>query len=204
MSNQKKELGRRKFIRNLSLSVVGSNVSKNDFNLKKTITINGVENDFMLKKGLTYFNTGSLGPSPKRVFDKVFDVTKKLEEDPVSNNWGQLGREADEVREEIAKYINADKEEVILTRNTTEGMNLVAGGLKLEKGDEIITSTDEHYGGEVGWEFLEKYHGVIIKKIDFPKENITSNEVVKLVKEQISPRTKVCSLMDVSTITGMR
>lgn len=216
MSNSKREFNRRKFIRNISLGVVGTGLAypafSNDLRNSSFFTADldlpysliSPRSGLMLRSGLSYFNTGSLGPSPKVVFDKVCEITKKLEQDPVGNNWGPLGKKANAVREQIANYINADKEEIILTRNTTEGMNLIAGGLQLKNGDEVLTSTDEHYGGVAGWEFLEKYHGVKIKKIEFPKENITTDQVISIIQNQISPRTKVCSLMDVSTITGMR
>ncbi len=213
MDNLKKDFDRRKFIKNISLGIAGIGLSQSAFpkniddlvNLETSIVPNSnIRSEFMLQPGLSYLNTGSLGPSPTTVFNKIFETTKKLELNPVGNNWGPLGKEADMVREQIANYLNADKDEIILTRNTTEGINLIANGLKLKAGDEIITTTDEHYGGVVGWEFLERHHGVIVKKIDFPKEDIDTDQVLSLVKKQLSPKTKVCSFMDVSTVTGMR
>lgn len=206
---------RRNFLKAISLGLIGSGFSHPLYSnpLKKAFPLSdftenaNIRNDFMLKNGLSYFNTGSLGPSPKKVFQKVSEITKVLEENPVGNNWGSLGKEADKVRTQIAQFINAnDHDEIILTRNTTEGMNWITNGLqlKLKPNDEILTTTDEHYGGVAGWEFLEKYHQVKVKRIHFPKENLTTDQVLSIVKKNLSPRTKVCSFMDVSTITGMR
>ncbi|MEW7277410.1 aminotransferase class V-fold PLP-dependent enzyme [Aquimarina sp. 2201CG1-2-11] len=209
------QVNRRKFIQKISLSTVGvglgycglantSSTLSTIPTISKTSLLKDVRSEFMLQPGLQYFNTGSLGPSPKKVLNKVWETMQTLELDPVGNNWGPIGRQANEVREQLANYINADTEEIILTRNTTEGMNMIAAGLSLQEGDEVITSTDEHYGGQAGWEFLEKYKGIKIRRVNFPKENITTDQVISLIEKQITPQTKVCSLMDVSTITGMR
>lgn len=204
---------RRKFLRNISLGTLGAGLGLKAFAAPKNVlpnnllpgwTNNKIRQQLMLQPGLQYFNTGSLGPSPKVVFDKVIEVARKLELNPVGQNWGKLGVMADEVRQQIAEYIHASKEEIIMTRNTTEGMNLVAQALQLKPGDEVITSTDEHYGGQAGWEFLEKYKGIKIRRVKFPQGNATTQKVTELIKKQISPRTKVCSLMQVSTVTGMR
>ncbi len=215
MSILKREVNRRNFIQKISLSTVGvglgycglantHSVPLSTQKISETVAVKDVRGEFMLQPGLHYFNTGSLGPSPKKVLNKVWETMQAIELDPVGNNWGPIGRQANEVREQLANYINADTEEIILTRNTTEGMNMVAAGLSLQEGDEVITSTDEHYGGQAGWEFLEKYKGVKIKRVHFPKENITTDQAITLIEKQITSRTKVCSLMDVSTITGMR
>ncbi len=217
MNNSKPNVNRRSFIEKLSLGTMGiglisnklsaSSVSKtNDYNSLtiKTEVNKDIRKEFLLQPELSYFNTGSLGPTPKVVLDKVWQTIQSLELDPVSNNWGPLGNQANDVREQIAKYINADKEEILLTRNTTEGMNLIASGLALKEGDEIITSTHEHYGGQAGWEFLEKYKGIKIRRVEFPEKDTSTDQIIELIKQQITPRTRVCSLMDVSTITGMR
>jgi len=213
MSHSNKGVSRRKFIQKISLGTAGVGLSYKALStplmlhsgFEKNPTDNkDIRNELMLQSGLYYFNTGSLGPLPRIVCDKVWQNMQLLELDPVSNNWGYLGNQANDVRKKLADYINADLEEIILTRNTTEGMNLIAEGLSLQEGDEVITSTDEHYGGQAGWEFLEKYKGIKIHRVEFPKGNITTDQIIEFIKEQITPRTRVCSLMDVSTITGMR
>ncbi len=213
MGHFKKGVNRRRFIEKVSLGTLGIGLSYKALSassisqstIPETSSIGkDIRNEFMLQSGLSYFNTGSLGPLPRIVCDKILQHMQLLELDPVSNYWGPLGNQANDVRKQLANYINASTEEIILTRNTTEGMNLIASGLSLRAGDEVITSTDEHYGGQAGWEFLEKYKGIKIKRVEFPRKNLTTDQVIEFIKEQITPRTRVCSLMDVSTTTGMR
>ncbi|TQV88226.1 aminotransferase class V-fold PLP-dependent enzyme [Aliikangiella coralliicola] len=215
MTKLKNKLNRRNFIRNISYSALGvslglpaSSASNQNpsisNNLKEPHKTYRIKDHLMLQPGLSYFNTGSLGPTPQIVLNTVNEVTQLLEQNPVENNWGKLGRTADNVRNLIADYINANREEILLTRNTTEGMNLIAGGLQLKPGDEIVTSTDEHYGGLAGWKFLEKYHGVKVVNIEFPKHNITPELIIEKIKKSLTSRTRVCSFMDISTVTGLR
>lgn len=209
----KNNTDRRNFIRNISLGIIGTGLTTPAFSENKILThnkilplnhLNNLPEELLLENGLSYFNTGSLGPTPLRIIDKIREINFELESNPVGKNWGKIGNMADTTRELIASFINAEKEEIFLTRNTTEGLNLLAMGLQLSKNDEIITTTDEHEGSLAGWNFLEKYYQVKVKRIAIPRDNISKERVIELIKKEITPQTKVCSFMDVSTITGMR
>ncbi|MDG1858940.1 MAG: aminotransferase class V-fold PLP-dependent enzyme, partial [Emcibacteraceae bacterium] len=84
-----------------------------------------VRNQLMLKPGLVYLNTGTLGPAPQLVFDKVTMLMKRLEANPAAENFGPMGQEMEKVRGKIASFLGANEDEIILTRNTTEGINTV-------------------------------------------------------------------------------
>jgi selenocysteine lyase/cysteine desulfurase len=130
-------------------------------------------------------------------------MIRQLEMDPVSENWGPLGNQMELVRKKVADFINADVQEVLLTRNTTEGLSLIGQSLDLAKGDEILTTTLEHGGGEVGLEFLQKTKGAVIKKIELPMPTQSVEEVVKTIEKNITPKTKLVMLSHVNTVTGM-
>ena len=108
-----------------------------------------VRKQLLIPTDRIYLNTGSLGPSPLVVIDSVSSLTRQLEMNPVGENWGALGNQMEAVRKKVANFVNAGLEEILLTRNTTEGLNLIGQSLNLNKGDEILTTTDEHGGGEV-------------------------------------------------------
>ncbi len=94
-----------------------------------------VRKEFLLNPDLVHLNCGSVGAIPRLVIDAVAAYMRELEGNPVHNTWGGLGSGMEEVRARAAEFLGAAKEEVALTRNTTEGMNAVATGLKLKKGD---------------------------------------------------------------------
>jgi selenocysteine lyase/cysteine desulfurase len=122
---------------------------------------------------------------------------------PVRENWGPLGNQMELVRKKVADFIHADVEEIVLTRNTTEGLNLVAQSLPLNEGDEIITTTLEHGGGEVGLDYLVKTKGAVLKKIELPLPGRSVQEIVTAIENNITSKTKMLMLSHVNTVTGM-
>ncbi|MCB0633633.1 MAG: aminotransferase class V-fold PLP-dependent enzyme, partial [Lewinella sp.] len=140
----------------------------------------------------------------RQVVDQVSTAMHELESNPVVNNWGGLGNRMEAVRSKVADFIGATKEEIILTRNTTEGINLVGSCLDLQPGDEILTTDHEHGGGENGLFYLTETKGAIVKKVEMPLPAESPEQIVELIKNAIGERTKVVMLSHVSTITGMR
>lgn len=162
-----------------------------------------VRNQLLVPSNRIYLNTGSLGPCPVHIIDAIHANTRQLEMNPVGENWGPLGNQMELVRKKVADFIHADDEEIILTRNTTEGLNLIAQSLQLSEGDEIITTTLEHGGGEVGLDFLVATKGAILKKIELPLPGNSVEEIVKAIEKSITPKTKLVMLSHVNTITGL-
>ena len=162
-----------------------------------------VRKQLLIPTDRIYLNTGSLGPSPLVVIDSVSSLTRQLEMNPVGENWGALGNQMEAVRKKVANFVNAGLEEILLTRNTTEGLNLIGQSLNLNKGDEILTTTDEHGGGEVGLEFLSQTKGAAIRKFAMPIPSKSLDEVIQMVGKSITPKTKLVMLSHINTSTGM-
>jgi selenocysteine lyase/cysteine desulfurase len=165
-----------------------------------------VRKEFLLNPGLVHLNTGSLGATPRRVLDAVAGWMYEVEGDPVSNVFGPLGHRMEDVRKKAADFLGANLDEVVLTENTTSGMNAVAQALlrSLKPGDEVLTTNHEHPGGSVCWEYLAKHHGVKIVTIAMPAPAKDKGQILDLVARHITPRTRVCSFSHVETITGLR
>ncbi len=162
-----------------------------------------IRRQLLVPEGRAYLNTGSLGPSPRAVLEAVTNAMWTLERNPVSENWGPLGVQMEQVRNKVADFIHADKKSVLLTRNTTEGLTLVCQVLPLKEGDEIITTTLEHGGGEVGLEYLVKTRGAKLIKVELPLPPDDPAAILKVIESAITPRTRLIMLSHVNTITGM-
>lgn len=162
-----------------------------------------VRSEFLLNPDLVHLNCGSLGATPRLVLDAVSSYMYELEGNPVSNMWGPMNQALEAVRQRGADFIGADPDELVLTRNTTEGMNQVATGLDLKPGDEILTTNHEHGGGMVCWQHLAKRYGVKVKYLHLPVPVKSAEQLLQLIDDQITKRTRVCSFMHVDTITGM-
>lgn len=163
-----------------------------------------VRRSLLLPDNMAYFNTGTLGPSPGFIIDKVCATMRELEANPALGNTGPIGSKMDQTRVNIAKFIGADVDEIILTRNTTEGINTVCGGLELEAGDEILTTNQEHGSAENGLDYLVLTKGAVLKKFEMPTPAKNKQQIIDLVEENITSRTKLLMLSHVITVSGLR
>jgi cysteine desulfurase/selenocysteine lyase len=84
----------------------------------------------------------------------------------------RVTQECEEARKVIAKFLNASrKEEIVFTRNTTEGINLVANSLGLKKGDAVLISDKEHNSNLIPWLVLSKKQGIELKIVHSNEDN---------------------------------
>lgn len=152
---------------------------------------------------LVYLDSASTSQKPKVVIDAVKNFYEK-ENANIHRGIYALSEKAtinyEEVREKVAKLINANcEEEIIFTKGTTESLNLLAYSLDLQKGDEIILTEMEHHSNLVPWQQLAKRKGVVVKYIPINKEGILDLDVFKKL---LTERTKVVSVVHVSNVLG--
>jgi selenocysteine lyase/cysteine desulfurase len=157
---------------------------------------------FLFKDGLVMMNNGTVGPMPKPVFNTLMKYFRTQVTNPF-DVYNYIPRKKEEVRYKLAQFVNASPDEVVITRNTTEGMNFVANGLDMKEGDEVLLSTMEHPGGTHPWRLKEKRFGIKIKQvpIGLPPKNV--NEIVNAFEKAITPRTKVISISHTVYISGL-
>jgi cysteine desulfurase / selenocysteine lyase len=113
----------------------------------------------------------------------------------------EVTRRCDQSRTSIAKFFNAKKkEEIVFTRNTTEGINLVAHSLGLQRGDVVLISDKEHNSNLIPWQMLAKRQGVCIKIIPSNPDNTFNVDVYeKMLDEQV----KLVSIGYTSNLDGV-
>src|SRR3990167_7414848 len=154
---------------------------------------------------LVYLDNAATSQKPKEVIDIMNDYYKSYNAN-VHRSIHQLGEEAtakfEEAHEKIAGFINAGSyQNIVLTKNTTESLNLVAysltGGLK--KGDEIVISQMEHHSNFVPWQQLAKQRGLKLKFIKINKNGELDNDSIN---QNITKKTRIVSLTHVSNVLG--
>jgi isopenicillin-N epimerase len=131
--------------------------------------------EFLIPADEAFFNTGTLGASPKVVLQAVIDHMTQV--DATLAHWDYKPEHPDyftgyrpetDLRAKLAALIGATAEEIALTQNATVGMNYVANGLPLEPGHEVILTNLEHPGGRMGWELKSKRYGIYVKQVTVP------------------------------------
>lgn len=175
-----------------------------DFSLDFAADWGAVRAQFVLPPELVYMNNGSLGPCPGHVLNESVRAWQQLETDPVGEGFGPLLKQAEEVRAKAAAFLGCATEEMALTRNTTEGMNTVAQGLRLRPGQRVLTTDHEHPGGFLCWEYYAKRDGVAIDQVKLPAQPQDADQIAALFKAKLRPETRVVSLSHVTFSTGLR
>jgi selenocysteine lyase/cysteine desulfurase len=157
---------------------------------------------FIFQDGLIMMNNGTVGPMPKPVFNTLIKTFKVQATNPF-DFYNYFPQKKEAIRTKLAAFINAGPEEVVITRNTTEGMNFVANGLDMKAGDEVLISSLEHPAGIHPWRLKAKRFGIIVKEVplDVPPKN--SADIVQAFKNAITPRTRIISLSHTVYLTGL-
>jgi cysteine desulfurase/selenocysteine lyase len=157
-------------------------------------------------KPLVYFDNAATTQKPKSVIDTI----RRYYEDENANihrGVHTLSQEAttayEQAREKIARFINTPhSRQVIFTRGTTDGINLVAssyGRKNLKAGDEIILSAMEHHSNIVPWQLIAEQVGATIRVIPMnDRGELLMDEYDRLLSE----RTKIVSVVHVSNSLG--
>lgn len=162
-----------------------------------------VKSEFSMEKGLYYFNNASLGPCPNLVVDATNQFRALLDGFPSRYMWGGWQDEKEAVRQKVAAMFSADKEEIALIHNTTEGMNLVAHSIELGPGDEVILADHEHPSGTVPWQHWSEIRGFKIVKPKLPILPESKEDIISVYRKAITPKTKVISMVHGTNTNGM-
>lgn len=171
--------------------------------------VNEIRNDFPILsktingKSLIYFDNGATTQKPKQVIESL---VKYYSEQNANIHRGvhTLSRDAttlfENARKTVAQFIGADETELIFTSGTTDSINILAMGLNLKPGSEIIVTEMEHHSNILPWQlWCEKNNGVL-KIIPI---NIDGTLQVEKLNELISPKTAIIALAHVSNTLGV-
>ena len=152
----------------------------------------GVRDQFPLTRNRVYFNNGTIGPSPHPVLVAVRQAMNDLDTRGEYDGW-------ETARPKIAKLVNADAAEISLTHNVTEGINIVAQGLPLKRGDEVIMTTHEHAGNALPWLNRMRLDGIVIKTV---KPATTAEENLNRINDRLSTSTRVIAIPHITCTAG--
>jgi selenocysteine lyase/cysteine desulfurase len=153
-----------------------------------------IRKQFALEPDLAYFNTGGLGPSPYPVIEAVNRSMAELE------RVSETGREQfDEIRRKLCLFLNCEADELGFTHNTTEGINIIARGLGLKSGDEVLITTHEHVGGAMPWFALAQDEGIVVRTFE---PGSGQRDTLDVLASSLTPKTRVISISHITCTTG--
>ena len=148
-----------------------------------------MRDDFLLDPATAHLNHGSYGACPRPVLDAYRAWHRELERNPIELIARRLEGLLDGVRAELAAYVGADAADLALAPNVTTALNAVIRSLRLEPGDEVLTTRHEYGGLKRTWAFV----GARLVEVE-PEELAGS----------IGPRTKALYTSHISSATALR
>ncbi len=151
-----------------------------------------VRQAFPLRKELAYLNNGTFGPSPYPVIEAVQEAMMEADHGGSYGNY-------DLTVVKLAKFVGVEDEEITLTHNVTEGINIACWGVPLKKGDEVILTTHEHSGNAIPWMSRMKLDGVAIRTFH---PAATAAETLERIKALINHKTRVIAVPHILCTQG--
>ena len=167
-----------------------------------------LKTEYGLAPDIHYFNHASVGTMSKAVQEAYFGYVRICETNPWLHIWNDAWVAAHhQTRQTAAAMMGCEANEVCLNHNTTEGFNLLAAGLPLKPGDEVLFSSLNHVGASACWFHQAETKGFSVRRFPFPVANVAGmsrDDLVDIHLREITPKTKVLVLPHIDNFLGIR
>jgi len=161
-----------------------------------------IQQAFSVDRSLINLNSGGVSPSPTLVQDAMKGHLDYSNEAPVYTMWRILEPQREGVRQRIAREFGCDAEEIALTRNASEGLQICQLGIDLEPGDEVLTTTQDYGRMITTFKQRERRDGIKLVQFPVPIPAEDPNEIVHLFESHITDRTRMILMCHMINITG--
>jgi selenocysteine lyase/cysteine desulfurase len=159
-----------------------------------------IQSAFMLDRTLINLNNGNSCPSPVVVHDAYKRYLDYSNQAPVYHR-GLLERNIETVRRRLAAEFGCDAEELAITRNSSEALQIAQNGIDLAEGDEVVT-TEQDYGRMLTtWDQIARRHKVKVTRLNFPVPT-TQDDLYERFERALTPRTRVMHFCHITNLTG--
>ena len=161
------------------------------------------DEQFYLPDWRAFLNNGSLGVTPNPVLTAVEDYMERaagllMDEYP---RWGY--ETLDEERALMAEFVGCKKDELAFTHNATEALSMIAAGLDLKAGDEVVMTNYEHPSGKAPWHRRAQRDGITVREVEIPLPPKNAGQLADMMVGAIGPRTKVLSFSGILSAPGV-
>ncbi len=163
-----------------------------------------IKREFPLDESLVYLNAANVCPASRMVLDRYQHFLRDFHANPSFQNREKYVPLEDRLRGKIAGLLRVSPDEIALTRNTSEGSNLVVRGLDLKPGDEVVITSHNHPSNNDSWKVRAKRDGFKVIPVDVAVPAKSSEALVESIRAAITPRTKVIAITHVTSTTGIR
>ncbi len=161
-----------------------------------------IQQSFSVTRGVTNLNNGGVSPSPRIVTEALVRYQWQQEDLTAYTMWQILQPQLETIRSGLADMFGCDREEIAITRNASESLEILLMGMDLRSGDEVLTTTQDYPRMLTTLKQREKREGISLKMVKIPVPAASDKEVVEAFEKGISKKTKVILLCHQINLTG--
>jgi isopenicillin-N epimerase len=161
-----------------------------------------IQNSFSVTRGIINLNNGGVSPSPRIVTEALVRYTWQQEDATAYTMWEILQPQCETIRTGLAELFGCDREEIAITRNASESLEILLMGMDFKAGDEILTTTQDYPRMLTTLRQREKREGLKLKLIQIPIPPKNLGEITAAFEKGISDRTRLILIAHQVNITG--
>jgi len=161
-----------------------------------------IQQAFSITRGITNLNNGGVSPSPRIVTEALVRYTWQQEDVTAYTMWQILEPQCETVRTGLAEIFGCDREEIAITRNASESLEILLMGMDLKSGDEILTTTQDYPRMLTTLRQREAREGLVLKMIKVPIAPDHLDDITVEFEKAITPKTRIILISHVINITG--
>src|SRR5262249_20159833 len=148
-----------------------------------------IQQAFTLDRTIVNLNNGYTCPSPRVVHEALKRYLDISNQAPIHYMWNLLEPNVETVRRKLAAEAGCDPDELAITRNASEALQIAQLGIELKAGDDVVT-TDQDYGRMLDtWDQRVRRDKITVNKISFPVPTTNISELKDRIERAITPKT---------------
>lgn len=161
-----------------------------------------VRSHYKLNPDYINLESGFYNIIPSPTLNSFIDHVKRINYEGSFYMRNYLEKDKEEITDSLATLVGCKKDELIITRNTTESLDLIISGFPWMKDDEAIYADQDYGSMKQMFKQISKRHGVVNKVISIPNHPKSDAEIVSLYENQISTKTRLIMVPHMVNITG--
>jgi isopenicillin-N epimerase len=158
---------------------------------------------FLLDPNITFLNHGSFGSCPKPIFEEFQRFQLELESEPVDFIQKRQPKYLKTARESLAKFVGCQAEDLFFTSNPTFAINIIMRSIKLNEGDEILSTNHEYGAMDRTWNFYCKKTGAKYIRQEISLPIVSKEQMIEEFWKGYNENTKVIFLNHMSSSTAL-
>ena len=159
-----------------------------------------IQSAFAPDRTIINLNNGHHCPQPRVVVDAVKRYMD-IENQAPGYYGGMIGANFETVRRRLADEAGCDPEEMAITRNASESLQIAQNGIDLQRGDEVITTEQDYPRMLTTWDQRARRDGLVVTRLGFPVPT-TADDLYQRFEKAITPKTKVLHFCHITNLTG--